>query len=341
MVNMGNAAPFAVLSTFDSMVIAWLDSEYSNDILATELTDLGKTPVAISSMSPKSPPPAHATIYLGPSSDGEDQESESDDEIEIEVTPAEDRQVRYSPVFESSNCVRALILALRCGIKAAQCHPMSPRRLPSHGETMGGECGLMDEDGMEWKTLPNTTAWNYQGVVRASRLYLWKMIGHGATGRVYLACSSAGTACVLKFILFDDRSVSSLPDDEKDEATKILLAETKRQANTECLLWKEVYPEYARYVRVLKQNSLWALQMPYFNPVPDEKRADLLPKVRDVLERFKKLGYAYKADDLRWRHVGLNAKGECIMFDLESLKKIDNPKDIDIEDSIKRYLTAV
>jgi hypothetical protein len=154
---------------------------------------------------------------------------ESDDDLEIEVTPSEDREVRYSPVFESNNIVRALILALRCGIKAAQDHPMSSRRLPNHGETMGGECGLMDADGLEWKTLPNTKAWNYQGVVRASKLYLWKMIGHGATGRAYLACTSAGTACVLKFILFDDRSVSSLPDDEKDEATKKLLVETKQK----------------------------------------------------------------------------------------------------------------
>jgi hypothetical protein len=78
--------------------------------------------------------------------------------------------------------------------------------------------------------------------------------------------------------------------------------------------------------------------MPYFNPVPDDKRADILPKVREVLKHFKELGYAYEANDLQWRHVGLNAKGECVMFDLESLDKIDNPKDIDIEESINRYL---
>jgi hypothetical protein len=93
-----------------------------------------------------------------------------------------------------------------------------------------------------------------------------------------------------------------------------------------------------KHVRILKQNSLWALQMPYFNPVPVDQRASCFPKVRAVLERFKSLGYSYRSEDLRWRHVGLNVNGECLLFDLESLEKVPEGMEIDIEESMARYL---
>jgi hypothetical protein len=163
-------------------------------------------------------------------------------------------------------------------------------------------------------------------------------IGQGASGRAFLACSSAGKACVLKFMIYDDKAVSSLPDADKKQKTEELLAETKKKVKAECDRWELVYPEYKTHVRILKQNSLWALQMPYFNPVPVDQRASCLPKVRAVLERFKSLGYSYRSKDLRWRHLGLKANGECLLFDLESLEKIPEGTEIDIEDSIARYL---
>jgi hypothetical protein len=42
MVNMGNATPFAVLITFDSMVITWIDSVDSDKLLAEELRKLSQ-----------------------------------------------------------------------------------------------------------------------------------------------------------------------------------------------------------------------------------------------------------------------------------------------------------
>jgi hypothetical protein len=91
-------------------------------------------------------------------------------------------------------------------------------------------------------------------------------------------------------------------------------------------------------MRILKQNSLWALQMPYFNPVPIDQRKLCLPGVRAVLERFKSFGYSYRRGDLRWHHVGLKANGECLLFDLESLEEIPAGTEIDIEASMDRHL---
>jgi hypothetical protein len=344
----GNPTPFAVLSTFESLVIAWLDAEETEDILSRELLQLGSDKTEISTPakksaaldSPHSPaPPAHAVVDLGPPI-LKQAECLDVDEEEFDCGPAECRQLKYSSVYKNKNALAALILALRCGMRAAE-HRPTPRRLPNHGETMGGDCGQMNENGMEWKKLPETTVWDYQGVARSKNLFLWKAIGQGASGRAFLACSSAGKACVLKFVIYDDSAVSRLPDAEKKEKTEELLAETKKKVQAECDRWKSVYPEFTKHVRILKQNSLWALQMPYFNPVPVDKRESYLPQVRAVLEHFKHLGYSYRSGDLRWRHVGLKANGDCLLFDLESLEKIPEGTEINIQESMDLYLSKI
>jgi hypothetical protein len=50
----------------------------------------------------------------------------------------------------------------------------------------------------------------------------------------------------------------------------------------------------------------------------------MLKSVRKVLQRFSDLGYRYRDDDLRWRHVGCDADKNCILFDLESLDPLDD-----------------
>jgi hypothetical protein len=93
----GNATPFAVLSTFESLVIAWLDSEEADDILRREISELGsvkskistpaKKSAATSPASPKSPAHAHATVYLGPAS-REQVKCPDEDEEEYDCGPA-------------------------------------------------------------------------------------------------------------------------------------------------------------------------------------------------------------------------------------------------------------
>jgi hypothetical protein len=49
---------------------------------------------------------------------------------------------------------------------------------------------------------------------------------------------------------------------------ELLLNESKAKTDAELSRWKEVYLEYNDYVRVIKLNNLWVLQMSYFWPIP-------------------------------------------------------------------------
>jgi hypothetical protein len=62
--------------------------------------------------------------------------------------------------------------------------------------------------------------------------------------------------------------------------------------------------------------------------VPFGQREVALPIIKDCLLEFRKLGYAYKKNDLRWRHFGLrefDVGVEITLLDLRSMKewKID------------------
>jgi hypothetical protein len=72
----GDPTPFAVLSTFESLVIAWLDSEKAEAILNHEISQLGSAKSEISTPAKKSAAkspdslqeaaPTHAIVKLGP-----------------------------------------------------------------------------------------------------------------------------------------------------------------------------------------------------------------------------------------------------------------------------------
>jgi hypothetical protein len=163
--------------------------------------------------------------------------------------------------------------------------------------------------------------WNYQGIPQGEIFYVWKALGRGATGQAFLACDSKGAACVLKFYLYDDTLLRKLEANQRAAIENNMLLEAHKLANLEDSRWKEVYPQYSSRVRVVKVNKLWALQMPYFNPVPTSDKLDTLPRIMKVLMAFEDKGYRYKRSYLRWRHIGLDADNNCVLFDLESLQK--------------------
>jgi hypothetical protein len=113
-----------------------------------------------------------------------------------------------------------------------------------------------------------------------------------------------------------------------------LLNESKGSADAELYRWKEVYPEYKDFVRTIKLNNLWVLQMPYFCPIPPTERQLAVDDIEPVLAGFKKNGYKYKDSDLQWRHVGRSADRKCYLFDLESLIKVNDAEAIDIDEQL-------
>jgi hypothetical protein len=114
-----------MLSTFESLVVAWLDSGEIDAILKHEISQLGsakseistraKKSAATSPNSPQSPAPAHATVNLGPAN-REQLDCLDVNEEEYDCGPAEDRQRNYSRVYGNKNALAALILVLRCGV---------------------------------------------------------------------------------------------------------------------------------------------------------------------------------------------------------------------------------
>jgi hypothetical protein len=329
LVNMGNATPFGLLTTMDKACLTWIPSNKSDAMLINELEGLArsteKVPVtptkeAEPPATTSSPDPKEKGINLG-GSGGEP--LPNDPVVEGEVDSA-DRFVSYSKVYEGVDLVPLFVLAIRCGLKAAS--GRSERPLPDHAAEVGGDCALVHPDGLEWKRLKKAT-WNYQGVPQGIIFYLWKALGRGATCQAILACDSKGAACVLKFYLYDDTHLRKLEAHQRAAAEEDMLLAAHALAKLEESRWKEVYPHYSSRVRVVKVNKLWALQMPYFNPVPTLDRLGTLPRIMKVLIAFKDKGYRYKRSDLRWRHVGLDADNNCVLFDLDSLQKGDIDED--------------
>jgi hypothetical protein len=108
---------------------------------------------------------------------------------------------------------------------------------------------------------------------------------------------------------------------------KNMLLEAHALAKLEESRWKEMYPQYSSRVRAVKVNKLWALQISYFNSVPTSDKLETLPWIMKVLMAFQDKGYRYTRSDLRWRHVGIDADNNCVLFDLESLQKGDINED--------------
>jgi hypothetical protein len=310
MLNMRNATPFGVLTTMDKACLAWISSSNSDAMLKAELerlgTGTGDIPVT----------PTRAVELPATTSSPADPKEKNIQDVVGEVDVAS-RSVSYSTVYEVSNLVPLFVLAIRCGLKAAS--ERSERPLLNHGTQVDGDCAFVHPDDLEWKKLKSAT-WNYQGIPQGKIFYLWKAPGRGATGKAFLACDSKGAACVLKFYLYDDAILRKLEATQRATVEESKLSETQDLANLEESRWKEVYPHYSSRVRVVKANKLWALQMPYFKPVPTNERLDALSKIKEVLTAFKDKSYRYKRSNLRWRHVGLDADNNCVLFDLKSLE---------------------
>ena len=231
-----------------------------------------------------------------------------------------DRVVLYSQVFDRTEAIKALILAIRCGIESALCSEARP--LPTHGDIVKGSFARVNEKGMVWANLPSDFVIDYWSfpTMGSQSFYLLRNLGRGSSGRAFLACNSAGKACVAKFFLLDldtlhrQEGTAEARRKERDR----LLEEKKRDAEAEMKYWAGLYGDKYK-VQVRKLHDHWCLMLPYFEPVRNEARIAALPDIRNILEKCKKKGLQYNNDDLRWRHVGIR-NGEICLFDLGSLE---------------------
>ncbi|KAG7360014.1 hypothetical protein IV203_035112 [Nitzschia inconspicua] len=246
---------------------------------------------------------------------------------DAEKDPIYEREIIYTTTFSGRNAMKGLILAIRCAIESL--NVSQEKDVPLNGDGATGACALVNESGLCWTKLSSSVKFDYYNFPPSSSklFYLWKDLGRGSKGRVFLACNSTGKVCAAKFLLLDQTLLHRQEDspaarraerERQMEARKVL-------ADLECSRWTEAYNGiFGKQVRVVKLNNLWCLLMPYFDPVQLHERMSVLPAVKTILSDFKKKGLRYADDDLRWRHIGMR-DGRVYLFDLGSLE-VDDPK---------------
>lgn len=359
----GVDTPFAVLSCYDEMCIAHLnDGGVSRGILnrnASQLSEDVHDGILASfgiggddsKQSPKqgereSSPPSKLNRVFDQSetpvdvggSDGDDGEEENN--VEENPSSGEDedwnRAVVYTQTFTGENAIKALVLAIRCGLESIA--KSEPRNVPIPGASVGGTCARVNAEGLVYGNMPTNIRFSYNNFPgpTTTSLYLWRDLGRGSKGRVFLACNTRGNACAVKFFLINydtyhrQEGTRAAREDFRQAQMKIKEAEAKREKD----YWLKVYGDtFKDQVRVVQLNNHWCLMMPYFDHVAENQRQDCLDEVRNHLTRFKEMNLHYDTKDLRWRHIGVRGSTTYI-FDLGSLATRTSA-DIDIDASMK------
>lgn len=268
------------------------------------------------------------------------QVEELSEKVEVESDDDDDdddwnRSIFYTQTFGREAAMKALVLAIRCGLEAVA--RSEPRNAPLNGASAQGSCAMVNEHGLVYTNIPEAIKFNYRGIPSANTkiMYLWRDIGRGSKGRVFLACNSSGRACAVKFFLIDYNTYHRRHDtsENRENWRQSQMTIKKKEAEKEYAHWVNAYGgAFKDQVRVVRLNNLWCLMMPYFDQVSPKKRSSVLKVVRDHLEEFKASNLNYAIEELRWRHVGVRDEG-CFIFDLGSLESRD-ASEIDVDASI-------
>jgi len=148
--------------------------------------------------------------------------------------------------------------------------------------------------------------------------YLIGKLGHGATSNVWHALDSGGNEVVIKmYVKTTDETRRVL--DEKDFEQQAQRA-TKREVEK----LKLFYPFLKEKVKHAELGGFHCVVMPFFCPVPKEKRGDTLGKVEKVLtDIFCEKKFKYADEDVRWSHIGnyveSSTRTHLILYDLAGL----------------------
>jgi len=142
-------------------------------------------------------------------------------------------------------------------------------------------------------------------------------LGHGVEGRVWLAATTTGSACVIKFSLKNNEEALS----------------------RECNVWQNVWKQNA--VRVTKLASTHALLMPFVKPLTEDEWEDTNKRnlVRAAVQELADNGLRHK--DLHRRHVGLHKDSRVFIFDLSRTKEVDTADEEAKSLAVKKMLARL
>jgi hypothetical protein len=290
---------------------------------------------------PKKPPVSpekgsHLNLTLTSLPEKEEEETNSDEEGEDMMVSSDDdagqsaeydykgREVVYSQVFCVTKLYKMLSLLLESSLVSAEDSKESVKALvPKHGSELTAELCTLYEDSYSWERVKILhVSYHVPPSFRQDqKFHVLCVLGQGGTGRVVLCCTSTGKMFAAKLFLVKTSTQYCEQDrikDHKEEiVVKMALAETERSR------WVTLAPKCARYCKVKRMNGMPALTMPFFPPIPFEKREQALPLIEARLTEIARQGYVYDSSDLRWRHFGCRwsngGKMEITLLDLGSL----------------------
>jgi hypothetical protein len=259
-------------------------------------------------------------------------------------SPKTRRELYCSEIFGREVMFEALYFAITCGIVAWEQAEGSavPDLVPDEGAMLDRLVACVGKTSFAWETIKGTASYKLKTSWRKNmKVYLYSVLGHGCSGKVYLGSSSAGEMFAVKLYLFDPKVMTThfrAVDNKKaqDEYRKKL----EKTRSVEVAKWKALYPCYRKSVFEIDLNKTPGLIMPYVASIPMTKRLAMIPEIQKELERLGKLGWAYKETDLRWRHIGLRTDGKgkenVILVDMESTESIA-PKTVEeaVDESVK------
>lgn len=183
-----------------------------------------------------------------------------------------------------------------------------------------------------WKSLK--ASFDYEQFPRLSSnvFYLVALLGLGSTAKTYLAASSSGKMCAIKFFLptKDDVYNEGYSPEDRKKGRNEFLSRTEKEAQMEKELWQKLNEVSKSMLQVRKLHDFWCLVMPFYAPLPVEERLDYYDDVKLAVMAFAKEGYVYRLgsntnEGLRWRHVGCRMgtedRRQITLLDLGSLEQ--------------------
>ncbi|MEO1628449.1 MAG: hypothetical protein AAFV25_25100, partial [Bacteroidota bacterium] len=160
--------------------------------------------------------------------------------------------------------------------------------------------------------------------------FIVQILGWGRTSNVFLALTPNGSQVALKLYVKNT-------DENGDKFCKAGFSKraeetTKREAEQ----LQDIYRFNESEVYQGRIFGLWCVVMPFFRPVCKSERNQKMTDIERVFGEFKRVGKKYKADDVRWRHVGLHGVGaeeRTILYDVADLEELaDAEKDTFVAD---------
>jgi hypothetical protein len=319
----GHQAPFVVLSSVEQTFVTWLDESLSRTLAeGSERIKAVSTKESSPSMemaanalnqADETPSPPHlinidscpqAQIVL------QSQALSGSPQLMFEAK-RERTFCRSNSEYKSSQLALVLYSAILCGLQGLdRSNAKSITRFtpPVAGETK--RCLELSENSYSWGTISSNEKRSTRCTETLKKYYVVGVIGSGNTSKVFHAVDLDCKEYAIKMYVQRFAGKTRLTKEAFD--IKGLQSVTTEVENFKLIYHKlDVVHE--------KLNTHHCVIMPYFNPVPKDKREGYIAKIETVLKMFALKNRKYKDDDIRWRHVGLH-EGKCILYDLAELE---------------------